>query len=51
MFTNVEYRKSNGSFDENVELHNVLIFGKQVDYVRRNVEKGNFGFDSSYFHI
>lgn len=40
MFTNVEYRKPDGSFDENVELHNVIVFGTQLGYVRRNVQRG-----------
>jgi single-stranded DNA-binding protein len=50
MFTNVEFRKPDGSFDENVELHNIIVFGGLMNYIRRNVQKGNYfilGFNGS----
>lgn len=50
MFTNVEYRKPDGSFDENVELHSVIVFGGLMNYVRRNVQRGNRIFVTGRLH-
>lgn len=40
MFTNVEFRKPDGTTDENVELHNVIVFGNLINYSRKNIQKG-----------
>uniref|UniRef100_A0AC34RSB4 Single-stranded DNA-binding protein n=1 Tax=Panagrolaimus sp. JU765 TaxID=591449 RepID=A0AC34RSB4_9BILA len=41
MFTNVEFRKQDGSFGEHTELHSIHVFGPQVNFVKNNVTKGS----------
>jgi hypothetical protein len=40
MFTNVPFQKFDGSVNENVDLHSVVVYGKQAFYARRNIQKG-----------
>ncbi|KAI6243677.1 Single-stranded DNA-binding protein, mitochondrial [Aphelenchoides fujianensis] len=50
MFTNVEYRRTDGSTDERVELHNIFVFGGNANYVLKNVQKGTRVFLSGRLH-
>uniref|UniRef100_A0A914CXM9 Single-stranded DNA-binding protein n=1 Tax=Acrobeloides nanus TaxID=290746 RepID=A0A914CXM9_9BILA len=41
MFTNVEYRRGDGSFGEHQELHEIHVFGGLATFVVSNCEKGS----------
>ncbi|KAI6205940.1 Single-stranded DNA-binding protein, mitochondrial [Aphelenchoides besseyi] len=50
MFTNVEYKRYDGSFEERVELHNILVFGGTANYVIKNIQRGTRVFVSGRLH-
>ncbi|KAI6174181.1 Single-stranded DNA-binding protein, mitochondrial [Aphelenchoides besseyi] len=50
MFTNVEYKRNDGSFEERVELHNILVFGGMANYVIKNIQRGTRVFVSGRLH-
>ncbi|KAE9553421.1 hypothetical protein FO519_003380 [Halicephalobus sp. NKZ332] len=41
LFTNVDFKKADGSMGEHVELHNVHAFGGQANFIKNNVARGS----------
>uniref|UniRef100_A0A7E4ZYJ1 Single-stranded DNA-binding protein n=1 Tax=Panagrellus redivivus TaxID=6233 RepID=A0A7E4ZYJ1_PANRE len=50
LFTNVDYRKNDGSFGEHVELHSIHVFGGLAKFVQHNVTRGSRVFVSGRLH-
>ena len=41
LFTNVDFRKGDGSTGERTEMHNIHVFGNQANFVKNNIDKGS----------
>uniref|UniRef100_A0AC35G5H4 Uncharacterized protein n=1 Tax=Panagrolaimus sp. PS1159 TaxID=55785 RepID=A0AC35G5H4_9BILA len=41
LFTNVDFRKSDGSMGDHTEMHNIHVFGNQATFVKNNITKGS----------
>uniref|UniRef100_A0A914XX62 Uncharacterized protein n=1 Tax=Panagrolaimus superbus TaxID=310955 RepID=A0A914XX62_9BILA len=41
LFTNIDFRKGDGSSVERVEMHNIHVFGNQANFVKNNLVKGS----------
>ena len=40
LFTNVDFRKGDGSTGERTEMHHIHVFGNQANFVKNNIDKG-----------
>ena len=40
LFTNVDFRKADGSVGEHNEMHSVHVFGNQANFIKNNLTKG-----------
>jgi len=41
LFTNVDFKKSDGTMGEHVELHNIHAFGGQANFVKNSITRGS----------